>query len=91
MAGLVVSDKRQRVANFHEETVQSFCEMLGAIGLHSPEELKPWHVMHRISQTETRHYGEMYDYLDNGELLKEPVPEEYRRAFEASSADSFEH
>lgn len=91
MAGLVVSDKKQRVANFHEETVQSFCEMLGAIGLNSPEELRPWHVMHRISQTETRHYGEMYDYLEDGELLREPIPEDYRRAYETSSAESFGH
>ncbi|MCB0406600.1 MAG: FMN-binding glutamate synthase family protein, partial [Bdellovibrionales bacterium] len=31
--GLVVDDKKVRVANYHEETIKSFVEMLGASGL----------------------------------------------------------
>lgn len=91
MAGLVPSDKKVRVANFHRETLESFCEMLGAIGLANPADLRPWHIMHRISPTETKHYGELYDYLEDGELLREPLPEDYRRACEAASAETFEH
>ncbi|WP_197355523.1 FMN-binding glutamate synthase family protein [Aureliella helgolandensis] len=91
MAGLVPSDKRIRVANFHHETLKSFCEMLGAIGLASPVDLRPWHVMHRVSPVITKHYGELYDYLEEGALLREPLPEHYRRAVESASAETFGH
>ena len=65
--------------------------MLGAIGLASPTDLRPWHVMHRVSPTETKHYGELYDFLDDGELLREPLPADYKRACEAASAETFSH
>lgn len=89
MAGLAPADKMVRVRNFHRETIGSFCEMLGAIGLSQPDELRPWHIMHRISPTETRHYGELYGYLEDGDLLREPLPPDYRRACEAASAETF--
>src|SRR6267154_238444 len=34
--GLVISDKKQRVANFHKNTVESFVELIGAAGISSP-------------------------------------------------------
>jgi hypothetical protein len=45
--------------------------------------------MRRISTTESRHYGEIYDYLDRGELLKEPIPPSYERAWHAATAETF--
>lgn len=91
MKGLIPSHKRARVANFHHETIQSLSEMLGAVGLRSPEQLRPWHVLHRTTPTQTKHYGELYDFLDPGELLKEPLPIDYRRACHAASPDTFAH
>ena len=91
MAGLDPTNKSARVANFHQETIKSLCEMLGAIGLAKPSDLRPWHVMHRVSPTITKHYGELYDFLDDGELLREPLPPDYRRACEAASANTFSH
>ena len=91
MAGLVPSQKSARVASFHAETIESLCDMLGAVGLDSPADLRPWHVMHRISPTETRHYGELYDFLEDGALLREPLPKGYQRACTAASADTFAH
>ncbi len=90
-AGLVPSAKNTRVASFHAETIESLCEMLGAIGLDSPDDLQPWHVMHRISPTQTCHYGELYEFLDDGALLQEPLPKSYQRACNAATADSFAH
>lgn len=89
MQGLDPTDKTVRVANYHRETIESFAHMLGAIGLCSPEDLRPWHVMHRTSPTETKHYGELYHYLTEGELLQEPYPKSYRRALLAASEHSF--
>ena len=89
MAGLVPSDKSQRVASFHGETIESLCEMLGAIGLESPEDLRPWHVLHRTSPTETRHYGELYEYLEEGALLSDTLPKHFERACNAASPETF--
>ena len=91
MAGLVPSDKAPRVASYHHETIRSLAEMLGALGLSSADELRPWHLMHRISPTETRHYGELYDFLREGALLADELPAEYRRACNAASAETFGH
>ncbi|MGB7345390.1 MAG: FMN-binding glutamate synthase family protein [Pirellulaceae bacterium] len=91
MAGLVPSAKNTRVASFHAETIESLCDMLGAIGLDSPGDLRPWHVMHRISPTETRHYGELYEFLEDGALLRDPLPASYQRACTAASAETFGH
>ena len=66
-------------------------ELLGAVGLKSTKDLRPWHIMHRVSPTITKHYGELYDFLDDGELLREPLPPDYQRACEAASAETFAH
>ncbi len=91
MAGLDPTNKSVRVANFQRETIKSLSELLGALGLKSARELRPWHIMHRVSPTVTKHYGELYDYLDDGELLRESLPPDYKRACEAASAETFSH
>lgn len=91
MAGLVVAAKDVRVANFHHETLHSVCEIIGAMGISHPVNLRRWHIMRRISPTEVQHYGEIYDYLNKGDLLRESLPITYKRACEAASAESFSH
>ncbi len=92
VAGLVVKDKRARVASFHRETLASVGEILGAMGLKGSDELRPWHIMRRISETEVRHYGELFEYLDDGCLLKEEsLPATFARACRAATAQSFRH
>lgn len=90
-AGLVVTDKRKRVHMYHKETIESLAEILGAMGLESHTQLRPWHIMRRISRTEIHHYGEMFEFLNKGDLLKEPLPKSYARACKAASPDSFRH
>ncbi len=91
VAGLAVKDKRLRVGAFHKETIVSFAELLGTMGLCKSNELRPWHLMRRVSPTEARHYGELYRYLQDGELLGEDPPVEYARALRAASAQTFGH
>jgi glutamate synthase domain-containing protein 2 len=79
--GLNVKDKATRVANFHKGTVHSFLEVLGACGLSHPNQLRPWHIQRRVSSTEVKHYGEIYDYLEPGDLLKSDLPLSYARAW----------
>ncbi len=88
--GLVVPDKAARVASFQRNTVRAFQELIAAAGLERPDQLRPWHILRRVSPLEVRHYGEMYEYLKPGELLGEPLPKSYARAWRAASAESFD-
>lgn len=89
--GLHVGDKTVRVASYQKNTVHSFMDVLAAAGLHEPHELRPWHIMRRVTPTEVRHYGEIYHYLRPGQLLDPgSTPEGYLRAWRAASPATFE-
>jgi len=88
--GLHVGNKAQRVANFHRETVKSFFEVLGAAGLKSPRELKPWHIMRRVGSTEVRNYSEIYPYIEPNSLLGSTIPEAFARPWAAARPDTFQ-
>lgn len=87
--GLDVGDKSARVAHFHRSTVHSFLEVLAAAGLAHPRDIRPWHVQRRISTSEVRHYGELFDFLAPGALLTNPPPS-YARAWNQATAASWE-
>ncbi len=91
VAGLVVEHKSKRVANFHRETVASVSEIMGAMGIDDPDKLHPWHIMRRTTPTEVKHYGEIFEFLEEGELLRDDLPGSYRRACEAARSDTFAH
>ncbi len=89
VGGLVIADKSQRVTNFQRNTVRAFTELLAAAGLEHPSELRPWHIMRRTGASEVKHYGEMFEYIEHGALLRAPLPKAYARAWLAATADSF--
>jgi glutamate synthase domain-containing protein 2 len=89
--GLDVEDKAKRTATFHGETIHSVAEMLGSMGLSATSELRPWHRMRRTDFTEIKHYGEIYPALKQGDLLKDQLPESWRRAVITASVSSFDH
>ena len=91
VAGLVPSDKDVRVMGFHKETIESVSEIMGAMGIAHPDDLHPWHIMRRVSPTEIHHYGEIYEFLQDGDLLRSPLPQTYRRACESAHAETFAH
>ncbi len=45
--GVVVADKAERVQSFHHETVKALAELVAAVGLNHPSELRPHHFMRR--------------------------------------------
>ncbi len=89
VAGLVPSDKSVRVSNFHHEMMDNLSELLGAMGLNHPSDLRPFHLMRRVSSTETKHYGQIYEFLQDGDLLKTPRPPSFEWYQNLASADSF--
>ena len=70
MRGLNSNDKAIRVANFHEETIKAFYELIGATGLKCSSEIKREYVHRRISASEVRTYEELYPTVEEGSLLK---------------------
>ncbi len=67
--GLDVNDKAARVARFHAAMVHGFFELLGAMGLSSPDDLRPEHIFRRVDDLHVRNMRELYEYLEPGQLL----------------------
>ncbi|MCL4146413.1 UNVERIFIED_CONTAM: hypothetical protein GTU68_037418 [Idotea baltica] len=89
VAGLVVSDKKVRVANYHKETVTSFVELMAAMGIKKSDQLNRNHIYRRVSLNDVRTYQELYPPLSKGRLLEAALPDEYKYLIEQSTADSF--
>lgn len=88
--GLVPSDKKVRVCNYHKQTVHAFAELLGAAGLHRPDQIRREHVFRRISGDSVKNYFELFPYVGRGDLLKGTIPSRYARDFAAASASTFD-
>lgn len=88
--GLVVEHKWKRVKNFHEATVHSFLELLGAAGYTKPNELKPQAIQRRISATAVKNLGEIYHYIEPGALLRDNIPVEFVEPMQLAQSNSFE-
>ncbi len=89
MAGLDVADKTTRVANYHRETVKTVAELIGAMGLSHTNELRPWHIMRRTAFATIRNYHELFEFIEEGSLLGNIVPQAFARPLAAARADSF--
>ena len=66
---LVVPDKGERVASYHDRTVDALAEMLAAAGIAHPDDLMPHHVVHRVSPTEIRQFDQIHHFLKAGDLV----------------------
>jgi len=86
---LVVSDKAERVANFHKETVKALAELIAAAGLEHPRELRPFHFMQRAAPDRVVTFAELFPFLNPGELLAGTDQPQYRDPWEVARADSF--
>lgn len=62
--GLDVNDKSIRVANFQKNTVKAAMELVGAIGLKHPDDLRRSHVIKNINSNESQLFSEIYPYPD---------------------------
>ncbi|NIJ44995.1 glutamate synthase domain-containing protein 2 [Wenyingzhuangia heitensis] len=79
MKGLVVKDKSQRVANYHQETIKSFLELLAASGVTEPNELKREHISRRVEMNEVLNYSQIYPEITPGQYLKTEVDQRLKR------------
>jgi glutamate synthase domain-containing protein 2 len=66
---IVVDDKAVRVRQFHDHTLAALADLVGAAGLADPAELRPMHILRRISPSEVKSFSEIYAFLEPGELI----------------------
>jgi glutamate synthase domain-containing protein 2 len=90
MNGLVVDDKKHRVANFHKHTVESFVELIGAANLNHPEEIDRNHIYRRVSINLMKSYEEIYPTALNGSLLMDATHAEIKPLSENTTATYME-
>ena len=90
MRAVVVNERKYNVANFHRENIRSFLDLVGAMGLSSPDELTPFHIHRRIANETEKTYGELYQYLEPGELIDASGSNNsFTKAWAAGRADAF--
>lgn len=89
MKGLVVEDKKTRVANFHRETVSSAIQMIGAAGLVKPCDLHRNFIYRRVSPNLIQTYAELFPYIPKGSLLQTPYPAQFEMDMTISSTETF--
>lgn len=91
---LVVPDKAERVANFHQNTLKALAELIAAAGLNHPTELKPHHLVRRVSANQVKLASALLPYLESGQLLSEfspetELPEVFATYWPIAQAESF--
>jgi glutamate synthase domain-containing protein 2 len=88
--GLVVADKKERVYEFHKDTVTAFGELLAASGMHDPDEINRYHVNRRIIMNQSQRYVDIYPYLIEGCLLNSSsVPPKFKTEWNIADPHSF--
>ena len=85
---LVVPDKAERVHNFHRNTVHAVAEMIAAMGLDHPTELRPDQVYKR-SGTGVQTFAEIYDFPASGDCSSGSARAILQGYWDAASAESF--
>lgn len=89
VVGLDVGLKTVRVANFHNETVKAYAELLAAAGLENGEQVTRDLIYRRVSSSKSYSYEEIYPSLTKGCLLDGHAPEKYKDDLEKSLASKF--
>jgi glutamate synthase domain-containing protein 2 len=86
---LDVAAKALRVRNFHDATIKSFLDITGAIGLDSPEQLKPEYIYHRLESGPAITYRDMHPAVGSGDFLNDKIPDAYASDWGRASAERF--
>ena len=87
--GLVVDDKAERVARFQRHTLHALRELVVAMGLENPWQIKPSHISERQNSARADSIDHIYNFLEPGELLQNPSGTQYERYWRAASPQQF--
>ncbi|MFD9687179.1 FMN-binding glutamate synthase family protein [Kitasatospora sp. NPDC059146] len=85
---LHVGDKSQRVRRYQEATVRSALQIMAAMGVDHPSQLRPHMLQRRLGPQTIRSYADTHHRLEPGQLLQEP-PAGWARDWDAARPDRF--
>ena len=86
---IVVTDKAERVASFHRETVKSLAELLSAAGMTSPTQLQPHHILRRVGDGRILTLAEQFPAIEPGGLLSGTAPDAIMAAWNRADPRNF--
>jgi glutamate synthase domain-containing protein 2 len=86
---LVVSDKAERVRNFHRATLVALGELAAAAGLDHPSEFEPEHFCRRLSTREIASFADLYSPPAPGAFLGGEIDPRFAAAWRRARPDSF--
>ena len=87
--GLVVEEKAPRVARFHRATLKSLREIVVAMGLETPWDIKPHDMRERLNGARSDAVDRIYSFIEPGALLQDAAATPLARHWQAARADSF--
>ena len=87
---LDVEDKAERVFQLHANTLRAVADLISAAGLTSPSQLRPEHVLRRVSPAKICSFATLYRFVEPGQLVHEiPNHAVFRQFWNRSSPHSF--
>jgi len=90
MKGLVVEDKKKRVANFHKHTVESFVELMGASGMDFKNRVNRANIYRRVQMDQIKTFEEIFPtFEENLFLNEERIPLDYKIHLKNADAEAF--
>jgi len=85
---LDVADKSERVYRYQHAVVAEAMRLIGSMGLRSPADVDPHHLIRRVDHVTSSSYAELYEWLKPGQLIEEP-PESWALDWERADPDAF--
>lgn len=86
---LDVAEKAPRVQHYHEATIESFLDVLGAAGVRRVQEFSAADVHRRIHPGEVKPLNEVYHFIEPGVLLTKDMPARWRKHWDAADPKKF--
>ena len=85
---LDVPDKTERAARYQHATVAEAQRLIASMGLHSPADVTPRHLVRRVDHVRAESYAQLHEWLSPRQLLEAP-PETWIADWERADPDSF--
>ncbi|NEB76637.1 FMN-binding glutamate synthase family protein [Streptomyces sp. SID14478] len=85
---LDITDKAERVHHYQQATVRSAAQIMAAMGVTDPRQLRPDLLMRRIAPHEVLSYARLYDWLEPGSLT-DGAPASWAADWAAAHPDRF--
>ncbi len=85
---LDIPDKTERVFRYQRAVVTEAQRLIASMGLTSPDQVGPHHLVRRVDNVTSRSYAELFEWLAPGQLLDEP-PESWLTDWDRADPGSF--